>query len=75
MTVQYDHQRLHDHVQALDARERQLLSLRYGGVKIRSSAEVPGSMGVTKGQVQSFEWRVLRKLRHRLTPVLHPRES
>ncbi len=75
LTPEDDYQWLHEQVQALDARERQLLRLRYGEEKRRSYSEVAGSMGLTKSLVQSLERRALRKLRQRLTPVLHPRAA
>ncbi|MCT0219033.1 sigma-70 family RNA polymerase sigma factor [Synechococcus sp. CS-1329] len=75
LIMQDDYQWLLMHVQTLDSREKHLLQLRFGAEKSRSYAEVADSMGMSKGQVQSLERRVLRKLRHRLTPVPHPREA
>jgi RNA polymerase sigma factor (sigma-70 family) len=73
LTAKDDYQWLLRHVQTLDSREKHLLQLRFGTEeKSRSYAEVAGSMGMSKGQVQSLERRVLSKLRRRLTPMLNP---
>jgi RNA polymerase sigma factor (sigma-70 family) len=70
-----DYRWLHDHVHALDGEEQQLLSLRYGSDERRSLSEAARIMGLTKSYVQSLERRALRKLRHRLTPVITPARS
>ncbi len=70
-----DYRWLHEHVQSLDAREQQLLRLRYGPDERRSFSEAARIMGTTKSYAQSLERRALRKLRHRLVPVLNPPRS
>lgn len=70
-----DYRWLHEHVQTLDAREQQLLRLRYGADERRSFCEAARLMGLTKSYTQSLERRALRKLRRQLTPVLDPPRS
>ncbi len=72
LSPQDDYQWLHEHLSSLDAREKQLLRLRYGEDEHHSYAEAARIMGLTKSNVQSLERRALRKLRHRLTSVLNP---
>jgi DNA-directed RNA polymerase specialized sigma subunit len=71
-TPKDDYKWLHEQVQALDFRERDLLQLRYGEENNRSYSEVAGCMGMTKACAKSLERRALGKLRRRLTPVLNP---
>jgi RNA polymerase sigma factor (sigma-70 family) len=75
LSPEEDYRWLHDQLQCLDAREKQLLRLRYGPDEHRTFSAVAELMGVTKSYAQSLERRILRKLRHRLTPVLDPTHS
>jgi RNA polymerase primary sigma factor len=75
LSPQDDYQWLHEQLSSLDAREKQLLRLRYGEDEHPSYTEAARIMGLTKSNVQSLERRALRKLRHRLTSVLNPRSA
>lgn len=72
LTPHDDYRWLYPHVWALEPAERQVLGLRYGSDDLCSLAEAARIMGMSKSYVQSLERRALRKLRHRLTPVLTP---
>lgn len=63
---------LHEHLDALTPRERQVLQLRYGEDEPCSSAKAALAMGLSKSCVQNVERRSLRRLRLRLGPVLDP---
>jgi RNA polymerase sigma factor (sigma-70 family) len=63
---------LHRHVQALEAPEQRVISVRYGSDEQPSLSGAGRIMGLTKSEVQSLERRALRKLRGKLTPVLDP---
>jgi RNA polymerase sigma factor (sigma-70 family) len=67
-----DYQWLHKQLFCLSERERQVVQLRYQEGEPCSLSQGAGSMGMTKSQVQGIERNAFRKLRERLTPVLHP---
>ncbi|EDY39139.1 group2 RNA polymerase sigma factor RpoD6 [Cyanobium sp. PCC 7001] len=68
-----DYRWLHEHLDALDLRDRQVLQLRYGDDESRSCSKTARVLGVSKSCVQSVERRTLKNLRRRLGPVLDPR--
>nr|WP_186700320.1 sigma-70 family RNA polymerase sigma factor [Cyanobium sp. NS01] len=70
-----DYRWLHEHLEALDPKQRQVLELRYGGDEHCSSAKAALVMGVTKSYIQSVERRTLQTLRHRLGPILDPTQG
>ncbi|WP_411876356.1 RNA polymerase sigma factor RpoD/SigA [Vulcanococcus limneticus] len=75
LSPEEDYRWLHRQVQTLDAREQQLLNLRYIRQEACSFSQVAQIMGVSKNYTQSLERRTLRKLRQRLNPVLVPVQS
>lgn len=70
--MEEDYRWLREQVDALDHRERRLLSLRYAEPDGRSLSSTAEMMGLTKGVVQNLERQTFRKLRRCLAPVLDP---
>lgn len=67
-----DYRWLHEQLNLLSERERQVIQLRYQEGKGSSLRDVAGVMGLTKSQVQGIERKAFNTLRSRLTTILNP---
>ncbi|WP_411867512.1 sigma-70 family RNA polymerase sigma factor [Vulcanococcus limneticus] len=63
---------LHEQLRGLDPIDQRLLQLRFGSDEGHSLTETAQALGLNRNQVQNAERRSLRRLRRRLTPMLHP---
>jgi RNA polymerase primary sigma factor len=59
-------EQLHDALDGLDPREREVLEMRFGLVdgQTRTLEEVGNILGVTRERIRQIETKALRKLRH-----------
>ncbi|MCU1279200.1 MAG: polymerase subunit sigma-70, partial [bacterium] len=67
------HQRAHDEIhralEALDARERDILHRRYLAAKPATLKEIGAMFGISRERVRQLEARAMAKLRERLEPL------